>query len=91
MCQIAEEKEIKITDQPDRSYATEIESFRALAGDSDADSLKAFIDQISSGSEDSVAHITLSPSSDKSHRTVCIPFACCSLKFCYCFFLLRFL
>lgn len=79
--EIAEEKEIKITDQPDRSYATEIESFRALAGDSDADSLKAFIDQINSGSEDSVAHITLSPSSDKSHRTAMHNFFKEKLKF----------
>lgn len=65
---------MKVTDEPNKSYDAEIESFRALAGDADADSLKSFIDQINSGAEESVAHITLSPSSDKSHRTVCILF-----------------
>ncbi|XP_074328781.1 multisubstrate pseudouridine synthase 7-like [Apium graveolens] len=67
--EIAEEIVVKMTDEPNKSYDAEIESFRALAGDADADSLKAFIDQINSGAEEAVAHITLSPSSDKSHRT----------------------
>ena len=63
-----------MADEPNKSYDAEIESFRVLAGDADANCLRAFIDQINSGAEESVAHITLSPSSDKSHRTVCIPF-----------------
>ncbi|XP_019161541.1 PREDICTED: multisubstrate pseudouridine synthase 7 [Ipomoea nil] len=67
--EILEEKEVKVTDQPDKSYATEVESFRSLAGDSDADKLKDFIDKISSGVDVSDEYITLSPSSNKSHRT----------------------
>ncbi|XP_031094995.1 multisubstrate pseudouridine synthase 7 [Ipomoea triloba] len=67
--EILEEKEVKVTDQPDKSYATEVESFRSLAGDSDADKLKDFIDKISSGVDVSDEYIILSPSSNKSHRT----------------------
>nr|GMD01314.1 multisubstrate pseudouridine synthase 7 isoform X2 [Ipomoea batatas] len=67
--EILEEKEVKVTDQPDKSYATEVESFRSLAGDSDADKLKNFIDKISSGVDVSDEYIILSPSSNKSHRT----------------------
>ena len=67
---MVEEKEVKILDQQNKSYTTEIESFRALAGDCNADSLKALIDQINSAGEDNGTPIILSPSSDKSHRTV---------------------
>ena len=69
-----EDKEIKISDQPNNNYDTEIESFKSLAGDSDADVLEAFIQQISSGVKDSLSPVILSPSSDKSHRTVSFEF-----------------
>ncbi|PSS26725.1 Multisubstrate pseudouridine synthase [Actinidia chinensis var. chinensis] len=67
--EIVEDKEIKISDQLNNNYDTEIESFKSLAGDSDADVLEAFIQQISSGVKDSLSPVILSPSSDKSHRT----------------------
>ncbi|CAH9068132.1 unnamed protein product [Cuscuta europaea] len=67
--ELPEEKEIKVTNPPDKSYASEIESFRSLAGDSDADMLKDFIHKICSGVNVSDEYILLSPSSDKSHRT----------------------
>lgn len=51
------------------SYVSQIESFKSLAGDSDASSLEEFINQISAGGEDDISPITLSPDSDKSHRT----------------------
>lgn len=52
------------------SYASQIESFKSLAGESDASSLEEFINQINVGGEDSPSPIILSPDSDKSHRTV---------------------
>ncbi|KAI3821825.1 hypothetical protein L1987_09398 [Smallanthus sonchifolius] len=67
--EIAEEPETKMTDQLNGNHGTEIESFRALAGDFDANSLKEFIDKISSDVEDGATSIVLSPSSDKVHRT----------------------
>ncbi|CAK9158614.1 unnamed protein product [Ilex paraguariensis] len=79
--EIVEEKETKISDQPNKSYDTEIELFRTLAGDSDADSLKAFIEQISSAIEDNVEPIVISPSSDKLHRTAMHNFFKEKLKF----------
>ncbi|KAK9293195.1 hypothetical protein L1049_021184 [Liquidambar formosana] len=78
---IVEEKETKLSDQSSKSYTSEIESFRSLTGDSDAECLKAFIDQISSGVKDSVSPIVLSPSSDKSHRTAVHNFFKEKLKF----------
>ncbi|XP_031248960.1 multisubstrate pseudouridine synthase 7-like isoform X1 [Pistacia vera] len=67
---VVEHKEMKRSDQLNKSYASEIESFRSLAGDSDADCLKALINQITSGnSEDSISPVVLSANSDKSHRT----------------------
>lgn len=68
--QCSENKDVNISDQLNRSYVTEIESFRSLAGNSDADKLKAFIDELNSGADVSDESIVLSPSSDKSHRTV---------------------
>lgn len=68
--QLAEEKEVLLSDQSQKNYDAEIESFRALAGDQDAEMLKAFVDQIGSGVEVDIEPIVLSPSSDKSHRTV---------------------
>ncbi|KAI3687206.1 hypothetical protein L1987_80900 [Smallanthus sonchifolius] len=67
--EIAEEPETKMTDQLNGNYGTEIQSFRALAGDSDANYLKEFIDKIGSDVEDGATSIVLSPSSDKVHRT----------------------
>lgn len=71
LIQIVEENETKVSDEMSKkSYASEIESFRLLMGDSDAELLEAFISQITPGSEDSVSPIVLSPDSDKTHRTV---------------------
>ncbi|KAF8388099.1 hypothetical protein HHK36_026765 [Tetracentron sinense] len=42
----SEEKERKICDQSNENYTSQIESFRSLVGDSDAESLKALIEQI---------------------------------------------
>lgn len=58
------------------SYASQIESFKSLAGDADADAehLEEFLNQLSSGSGDNTSPIVLSPDSDKSHRTVCLIF-----------------
>lgn len=50
------------------SYASQIESFKSLAGDSDAVLLEELINKINAGGEDSVPPIVLSPDSDKSHR-----------------------
>jgi len=52
------------------SYASQIESFKSLAGDSDAVLLEEFINKINAGGEDGVSPIVLSPDSDKSHRKV---------------------
>lgn len=68
--QCSENKDVNISDQLNRSYVTEIESFRSLAGNSDADKLKALLDELNSGVDVSDESIVLSPSSDKSHRTV---------------------
>ncbi|XP_042486492.1 multisubstrate pseudouridine synthase 7 isoform X2 [Macadamia integrifolia] len=62
-------KEKETSDQNDKCYAAEIELFRSLAGDSDAESLKAYIDQTISGGDSDINPVTLSPDSDKAHRT----------------------
>ncbi|KAJ8760743.1 hypothetical protein K2173_017872 [Erythroxylum novogranatense] len=67
--QAVDEGETKVCDPMKKSYEAEIESFRSLVGDSDAERLGAFIIQATSGSEDSDSPIVLSPDSDKSHRT----------------------
>lgn len=64
------EKKVEVTDLQDRDYTNEIESFRVLAGDSDVEKLKKLIDQVVSGVINDDESIVLSPSSDKSHRTV---------------------
>ncbi|XP_007030612.2 PREDICTED: multisubstrate pseudouridine synthase 7 isoform X2 [Theobroma cacao] len=64
-----QEGETKTPDQLNKCYASEIIKFRSLAGDTDADRLEAFINQITSGSEEDICPIVLSPDSDKSHRT----------------------
>ncbi|TKY61401.1 Multisubstrate pseudouridine synthase 7 [Spatholobus suberectus] len=50
------------------SYSSQIESFKSLAGESDAVLLEELINKINAGGEDSVSPIVLSPDSDKSHR-----------------------
>ncbi|XP_057763692.1 multisubstrate pseudouridine synthase 7 [Salvia miltiorrhiza] len=67
--EIAVEKKGKLADLQDSDYTHEIESFRALAGDSDVEKLKKLIDQVVSGVINNDESIVLSPSSDKSHRT----------------------
>lgn len=70
--QLLEEKEVKVSDEPNKNYDAEVQTFRALAGDSDADMLKNFIDEVGSGIDVNIEPIVLSPSSDKSHRTVSV-------------------
>ncbi|XP_041017336.1 multisubstrate pseudouridine synthase 7 isoform X2 [Juglans microcarpa x Juglans regia] len=68
--EISEETVTKIDDTANnKSYASEVDTFRSLAGDSDAKRLEALISQINTGVEESVSPIILSPDSDKSHRT----------------------
>ncbi|XP_010550930.1 PREDICTED: multisubstrate pseudouridine synthase 7 [Tarenaya hassleriana] len=66
---VKEEKEIKSSDNLNKSYASEFESFRSIASASDAQRLEALIDQITSGSDGEISPIVLDPSSDKSKRT----------------------
>ncbi|KAL2345777.1 hypothetical protein Fmac_007062 [Flemingia macrophylla] len=63
------------------SYASQIESFKSLAGESDAALLEEFISKINSGGEDSVSPIVLSPDSDKLHRKAMHNFFKENLKF----------
>ncbi|XP_071703500.1 multisubstrate pseudouridine synthase 7 isoform X3 [Rutidosis leptorrhynchoides] len=79
--EIAEEPVTKMTDQLNGDHGTEIELFRGLAGDLDANSLKEFMDRISSDVEDGATSIVLSPSSDKVHRTAVHNFFKEKLKF----------
>lgn len=60
----------KTQDATSKDYTSQIEKFRSLADRDDVERLEALINQISSGSEDSVMPIVLSPDYDKSHRTV---------------------
>ncbi|KAG8649731.1 multisubstrate pseudouridine synthase 7 isoform X3 [Manihot esculenta] len=66
-----QEGEKEILNQIGKSYTVEIELFRSLAGDSDAERLEAFITQVATQSEDNsyIYPIILSPNSDKAHRT----------------------
>lgn len=68
--QTVKEIETKTHDATSKDYTTEIESFRSLVDPDDAERLEAIINQINSGSEDSILPIVLSPDYDKSHRTV---------------------
>ncbi|CAI8615545.1 unnamed protein product [Vicia faba] len=63
------------------SYASQIEAFKSLAGDSDASCLEEFINQINAGGEESLSPIVLSADSDKSHRTAVHVFFRENLKF----------
>lgn len=60
----------KTQDATSKDYTSQIEKFRSLADRDDVERLEALINQISSGSEDSVMPIVLSPDYDKSYRTV---------------------
>ncbi|KAF9618566.1 hypothetical protein IFM89_002261 [Coptis chinensis] len=64
-----ESVEEKKSEETKLSYSSEIESFRSLAGDTDAELLKALIDKVTSGGTDDASPIVLSPDSDKTHRT----------------------
>lgn len=64
----AEDKEEEKPTPTDTSYLDEIESFRALAGEKDAELLKGFLEKITPGAENDVDPIVLSPDADKSHR-----------------------
>nr|XP_018622549.1 multisubstrate pseudouridine synthase 7 isoform X2 [Nicotiana tomentosiformis] len=77
----SEDKDVNISDQLNKSYVTEIESFRSLAGNSDADKLKGLIDKLNSGVDVSDESVVLSPSSDKLHRTAIHNFFKERLKF----------
>lgn len=63
-----DENKMETTDHSFKSYTSEIESFKSLAGQCNAELLKAFLDQIISGVED-VSPLVLCPDADKSHRT----------------------
>ncbi|KAJ9535591.1 hypothetical protein OSB04_un001269 [Centaurea solstitialis] len=76
-----EEHETKKPDPLKGDQAADIELFRDLVGDSDANSLKEFIDNINSDAEDRATSIVLSPSSDKVHRTAVHNFFKERLKF----------
>lgn len=67
---MVEKKEENVSEQSGKSYKEEIESFRWLAGDVDADRLKDFVQKITSGAGHDISPLVLSPSSDKGHRTV---------------------
>lgn len=54
----------------DKDYSTQIESFRILCGDADAEALKVLLENISSESDKEIDPIILSPDSDKLHRSV---------------------
>ncbi|XP_011032430.1 PREDICTED: multisubstrate pseudouridine synthase 7 isoform X2 [Populus euphratica] len=74
MVEETKECEAKVSDEKmseRKSHEAEMELFRSLAGDSDAEKLESLISQVDSRteSEDSVPHIVLSPDSDKTHRT----------------------
>ncbi|KNA14157.1 hypothetical protein SOVF_110110 isoform A [Spinacia oleracea] len=79
--EMAEKKEEVVAEQSDKSYTEEIESFRSLAGDADADRLKELIEKISTGAEHDGSPLVLSPSSDKVHRTAVHNFFKEKLKF----------
>ncbi|KAH7661468.1 Pseudouridine synthase TruD protein [Dioscorea alata] len=52
----------------DKDYSGEIEAFRSLSGEVDAESLRDFLEKIVDSEASDVASIILSPDSDKSHR-----------------------
>ncbi|CAN0920472.1 Multisubstrate pseudouridine synthase 7 [Linum grandiflorum] len=80
--QVVEENETKKCDQViQESYVSEIQEFRLLTGDSNADLLEGLINQVNSGSEDGISPIVLSADYDKTHRTAVHNFFKEKLKF----------
>ncbi|XP_021742225.1 multisubstrate pseudouridine synthase 7-like [Chenopodium quinoa] len=79
--ELAENKEEIVAEKSDKSYTEEIESFRLLVGDEDADRLKELIEKISAGVDHDISPLVLSPSSDKVHRTAVHNFFKEKLKF----------
>ncbi|XP_021773181.1 pseudouridylate synthase 7 homolog [Chenopodium quinoa] len=79
--ELAENKEEIVAEQSDKSYTEEIESFRLLVGDADADRLKEMIEKINAGVDHDISPLVLSPSSDKVHRTAVHNFFKEKLKF----------
>ncbi|KAH9611437.1 hypothetical protein KSS87_000168 [Heliosperma pusillum] len=79
--ELEEKKEEKVVEVLDKSYTSEIEDFRSLVGNTDADRLKEYIEQINSGNVGDIDPLVLSPSSDKSHRTAVHTFFKEKLKF----------
>uniref|UniRef100_A0A803KPS8 TRUD domain-containing protein n=1 Tax=Chenopodium quinoa TaxID=63459 RepID=A0A803KPS8_CHEQI len=77
---VSPEEEI-VAEQSDKSYTEEIESFRLLVGDADADRLKEMIEKINAGVDHDISPLVLSPSSDKVHRTAVHNFFKEKLKF----------
>ncbi|OAY78955.1 Multisubstrate pseudouridine synthase 7 [Ananas comosus] len=65
---VDDDKEEEKSPSIDKDYSSEIESFRSLCGDADAEALKELLGRISSSPESDVLPIILSPDSDKSHR-----------------------
>ncbi|KAL9225491.1 hypothetical protein vseg_001408 [Gypsophila vaccaria] len=78
---VEKKKEEKIVELLDKSYTSEIEAFKTLAGDADADRLKEYIEKVNSGGVGDVDPLILSPSSDKAHRTAVHTFFKEKLKF----------
>ncbi|KAF5207791.1 Sulfate transporter [Thalictrum thalictroides] len=76
-----EDVEVTKKEETKLSYTSEIELFRALAGDSNAELLDGLIDKITSGATNDVSPIVLSPESDKNHRTAIHNFFKEKLKF----------
>lgn len=71
--QCAEEKEEEKQSSGDKSYIDEVELFRALSGEKDAEMLKGLLEKIATGVESDIDPIILSPDANKSHRAVSLP------------------
>ncbi|TYK28792.1 pseudouridylate synthase 7-like protein isoform X1 [Cucumis melo var. makuwa] len=67
--EIVSESGPTIVHSTSQSYVSEIELFRSLAGDSDAEILETFLKQINSGANDDISPIVFSPDTSKTHRT----------------------
>ncbi|KAG9451935.1 hypothetical protein H6P81_004839 [Aristolochia fimbriata] len=67
--EITNKTEVNKLELVNEDYSGKIESFRSLAGEPDAKSLKELLDQIGSGLENNISPVILSPDADKSHRT----------------------
>ncbi|CAO2837057.1 unnamed protein product [Amaranthus hypochondriacus] len=78
--ELVEKKEMAV-EQSDKTFTEEIESFRSLVGDTDADCLKELIEKVKAGADQDISPLVLSPSSDKAHRTAVHNFFKEKLKF----------